>query len=262
MKRIIFAASLIISCGAAQAKMCNGQLGIACDILEIKNSHAEETINTSLVPVNDAQSGLKVTSSLNVANNVNYGFVGVLGAPSVNGLSVAPIQEMTGVQGTVFKNSASANVTGLRCSVYDFIAGGTSTCLSVEFPYSQAGTNTTGVVLSAGPYNQPNSITGVAVTGNKAAFKVGVDMGGTRLAMGSKDGILYCFKFNPVTAGVDYVKYCGETNEAVVGGLIGIAGVVAPPVVTPVVQDDVPAGPQVANGNTLSEEILRRKGLR
>lgn len=227
----LFITLLSVNSGIANAKMCNGQLGLACEIVETKNSLAEETINTSLVSINDAQSGLKVTSGLNVWNNKNYGFVGVLSAPSVNGFSSATIQKMTGVQGTVFKNSASANATGLRCSVYDFIPGGSSTCLSVDFPMSQAGTATTGIDMQ--PPSYAADLVGISFEQNPQAYKYTVDHAGAPVSMGTKNGVRYCLQFNDATADLEYIKNCGTNAEQIVGKVMIVSQPSTPNAVPP-----------------------------
>lgn len=213
MKRLFCAIFAIGLTGSASAEFF-GDYGVSGEIVDLRTSVAMEEITGILTPSNEVQAGLRVTPTINVDNGIDYSLIGVFSGVSVNGFNTARHRDATGVQGTVFKNSANANATGLKCSVYDYLPGGTSTCLRVSYPYPQDGTPTAGIILEGSTWAQ--GLKGVVVE-NPDSFESSIDLNGSKIAVGSKDGSKYCLQFNAATAGIDYIKDCGTTAEKVVG---------------------------------------------
>lgn len=216
MKKYIALFIALISLGSnlAHAKFA-GDLGGAGEIADLSASDYIQKVGGSLTPANKIQTGLKAVPTINVDGGVNYELIGVYSGVGVNGLNTAPHRDAIGVQGTVFKNSADANAVGLKCSVYDAIPGGTSTCLEVSFPYSQAGTPTVGIAMT--PPGYATGLIGMSFAKNPQAYKYATDYAGAPVAMGSKAGSTYCIQFNDATANLDYIKNCGTSSEQLVG---------------------------------------------
>ena len=216
MKKYIalFVALISLSSNLAHAKFA-GDLGIGGEIADLGTSSYIEKVDGNLTPANKIQTGLKAVPTIDVSNGINYELIGVYSGVGVNGLNTSPHRDAIGVQGTVFKNSTDANAIGLKCSVYDALPGGTSTCLEVSFPYSQAGTPTAGVIFRAPSW--ATGLTGISFAKNPHAYKYATDYAGAPIAMGSKNGVVYCLQFNDATAELDYIKNCGTAYEEVVG---------------------------------------------
>jgi len=214
MKILIAVLALLVTFNA-HAKGFAGDMGLAGEMVDLSTSDFIQKVEGILTPANKIQTGLKVRPSINVDGGVNYELIGVYSGVGVNGLNVAQHRDAIGVQGTVFKNSADANAVGLKCSVYDAIPGGTSTCLEVSFPYSQAGTPTNGISMQ--PSNFATDLVGISFAKNPQAYKYATDYAGAPVAMGSKAGSTYCIQFNDATAELDYIKNCGTASEEVVG---------------------------------------------
>lgn len=211
----LFITLLSVNSGIAQAKFV-GDLGVAGEMVDLYASDSVEVVDAKLLtPANKIQSGLKVDTRMDVSNGVDYHLIGVASLVQVNGLNISAHRTAIGVQGTVIKNSADANVTGLKCSVYDAIAGGTSTCLEVSFPLPLAGTVTTGVKMS--PPSFATDIVGISFAQNPQAYKYTVDHAGAPISMGTKNGVRYCLQFNDSTADLEYIKNCGTDTEQIVG---------------------------------------------
>ncbi len=216
MKNIIVIGIMLFFSSLTHAKFV-GDLGIAGEIVDLSTSDFIEKVEGGLTPANKIQTGLKVVPSISVDSGVGYELVGVYSGVSVNGLNIAQHRDAIGVQGTVFKNSADNNAVGLKCSVYDMIPGGTSTCLEVSFPYSQTGTQTAGVIFKAQSW--ATGLIGMSFAENPQAYKYATDYAGAPVAMGSKSGSTYCIQFNDATAELEYIKDCGSSVEIVVGTL-------------------------------------------
>lgn len=218
MKKLITLFTLLALCNnLVYAKFAGEDFGIAGEMVDLSTSDYIQNVDGSLVPANKIQAGLKVVPSINVNGGVSYELIGVYSGVRVNGLNAAQHRDAIGVQGTVFKNSADANAVGLKCSVYDMIPGGTSTCIEVSFPYSQAGTPTNGISMQ--PSNFATNLVGISFAKNPQAYRYATDYAGAPVAMGSKSGSTYCIQFNDATAELDYIKDCGSSAEIVVGTL-------------------------------------------
>lgn len=216
MKKII-SVILCLLAVSANAKGFLGDMGITGEMIDLSTSDFIQKVEGNLTPANKIQTGLKAVPTINVDGGVSYELIGVYGGVSVNGFNTSPHRDAIGVQGTVIKNSADANAVGLKCSVYDAIQGGTSTCLEVSFPYSQAGTPTNGISMQ--PSNFATGLVGISFAKNPQAYKYATDYAGAPVAMGSKLGSTYCIQFNDVTAELEYIKDCGSSAEIVVGTL-------------------------------------------
>ena len=179
-------------------------------------SRSTQKITGNLTP-NGLHVGLKVAPVMYEGNNQDYTLIGILGYPFAathdHVSHVSNYRDVIGVQGSVFKASG-ADAVGLKCSIYDNAAGGTSTCLIIDFPYPQEGTQTAGVIMRGSTW--ATGLIGFEVE-NPQSYKFSFDFNGSKLAMGRKAGITYCLKFNTETAELDYLKNCGEANEEVIG---------------------------------------------
>lgn len=221
----------MLVCSTAQAKFA-GDLGIAGEVLDLYDADAVERVDAKLLaPANKVQNGLQVDSRIDVSNGVDYHLIGVASLVQVNGLNISAHRDAIAVQGTVIKNSSDAHVVGLKCGIYDAIAGGSSTCLTIDYPLPLSGTPTAGITFQGSSF--ADGLLGVEFL-NPQSYKHSINLNGSKIAMGSKNGSVYCLQFNPDTAGLDYLKDCGTPQESVHGVVqIGSAPSAPPPVVTP-----------------------------
>jgi hypothetical protein len=210
----LFSALAIISlvlCQQAEAKFIDG---IAGEIVNLRGSKTVMKVDGNFTPNNEVRTGVKATPNMNAGNGNDYELIGVYGGPTVSGLGNPAHRDTIGVQGTVFKNSADANAIGVRCSVYDFMPGGTSTCLAIDYPYPQAGTPTAGITLLGSSW--ASGLLGIEIV-NPESYKHSINLNGSRMAVGSTDGTAYCLQFNKDTAKLDYIKHCGTERQEVIG---------------------------------------------
>jgi len=198
----------------ASAKGFLGDMGVAGEIVDLGTSEYIQKVEGSLTPANKIQTGLKVVPTINVDSGINYELIGMYSGVGVNGFNTAPHRDAIGVQGTVFKNSADANAVGLKCSVYDALPGGTSTCLAIDYPYPQAGTPTAGITLLGSSWAE--GLLGIEVI-NPQSYKHSINLNGSKMAVGGKSGSTYCLQFNEAALQIDYIKDCGTPAESVVG---------------------------------------------
>lgn len=218
MERIILIFTVLVLCSnAAQAKFFSdiGGLNSGVDDTDLSVSGAMQKIEGNLVPADKVQNGLKVVPLIVVDSGVSYKLIGVFSGVWVSGVNAAPHRDAIGVQGNVFKNSADNRAVGLKCGVYDYLPGGSSTCLVVDFPMPQPGTPTVGISMEAPSF--ASGLVGLSFAKNPHAYKYATDYAGAPIAMGSKAGSVYCIQFNEVTANLEYIKNCGTSSEQVVG---------------------------------------------
>lgn len=214
MKNLIAVLMLSIS-HVAYALNDDGLLGLR----DLMTRSYVQKIDGKFTPSNRVQLGLNVTPTMFEGNNIDYTLIGVLGMPSVQTWQTNPhisnYRTVIGVQGSVYK-ATPADAVGLKCSIFDTAPGGTSTCLTISFPYPQEGTPTAGILLEGSTW--ASGLLGIEVD-NPQSYKHSINLNGSRMAMGSKSGVVYCLRFNDITAELEYIKDCGSSAEIVVGTL-------------------------------------------
>lgn len=191
-------------------------------------SRSTQRIGGNLTPYG-VHVGLKVAPVMYEGNSQDYTLIGVLGYPFAAKQDrynhVSNYRDVIGVQGSVFKSSG-ADAVGLKCSIYDNLAGGTSTCLIIDFPYPQEGTQTAGVIMRGSTW--ATGLIGFEVE-NPQSYKYSFDFNGSKLAMGSKNGVVYCLQFNVDMEELNYIKNCGTANEEIAGQVSIKIGTSNPP---------------------------------
>lgn len=213
MKSLIaILAALFITCNTHAMTQIEG----ITEGTDLVTSYAVQKIVKSTTPYG-LYVGFKSMPIIYEGNSVDYTLIGILGYPfaaTLEGTNHASnYRSVIGVQGSVYKAS-KADAIGLKCSIYDNLPGGTSTCLTISFPYPQEGTHTAGVIMEGSTW--ATGLIGFEVE-NPQSYKYSFDFNNSKLAMGSKDNVVYCLQFNQVTAEMNYIKNCGTSSEKIIG---------------------------------------------
>ena len=112
----------------------NGPGGRNKDLADIQYT---QQFNGNYMPMDTVQANLKVTSSMTVRNLNGYELIGIYSGAIASRDSTALHQEVTGISGVAFKDSATANASGLECDVFNFEVGGSARCLRIKFTLSE-----------------------------------------------------------------------------------------------------------------------------
>ncbi len=167
----------------------------------------------SYMPANTLQANLKVLSTMTVRNTLGYELIGIYSGATATRDSTALHQDVTGISGVAFKDSTTANATGMECDVFNLKVGGTSRCMRIKFTLSNPGD----IGVRMEPPSYASDLIGISFADNAHAYKYTVDHAGAPVSMGVKNGVRYCIQFNEVTTDLEYIKNCGTDSEQVIG---------------------------------------------
>lgn len=257
MKKYIALFITLALSGTAHAAIKN-PLGIAGEIAARSSTPAEE----SVLRIYDADNNAKAFSkkSINLhSNNGNayrlFGDLTIVTAGNDDGTMDSPvykIREATGSAILMGKNCSNCDSLAQDVWLVDYKLGGSIGGHTVRFLSKYDATYGFGFRVDPG-WNDPKLIDGVVLNNTNINLGKG------------NNGKSYGMRFNPVTLSLEFfenIGAAGEVKVAAIPMILSPASVVMPTVVIPTVQDEPPAGPQVSNGTSLADEILRRKRLR
>ncbi|CAH1387009.1 hypothetical protein [Candidatus Nitrotoga sp. M5] len=159
---------------------------------------------------NNLHTGIKSDTSIDFNSGMagaNFSIYGI--ARGKNNAGWWGVHDIVGVHGTAIKNGIFW-AAGMHCDVYDYVSGGTSICLNVEFPQTQIGTNTIGMNLQ--PHPESRGITGINFQHHKS-FDTSMDAPNMNFIFGEVDFVPFGFRFNTERQSLVFYRAIGWPEE-------------------------------------------------
>lgn len=181
---------------------------------ENSRSKDQEKITASFKADNNVYTGLKVDTTIDFNTGMpgaNFGVYSVARGNGDRGLRDG-IYDVVGVHGTAVKNGRFW-AAGMHCDVYDMVSGGTSICLNVEFPNTQAGTYTIGINMQ--PHTGAKNLVGMQIQ-NPESFKTAVDLPNMNWIFGDTDGATFGMRYDKNTQSLKFYRNIGQKYELLV----------------------------------------------
>lgn len=257
MKKLIALFITLALSGTAHAALKN-PLGIGGEIAARSSTPAEESVLRVYDADNNAKAFYKKSINLH-SNNGNayrlFGDLTIITAGNDDGTldsTEDKIRESTGSAIIMGKNCSNCDSLAQDVWLVDYKLGGSIGGHTVRFLSKYDATYGFGFRVDPGIVD-PKRIDGFVVSNTNINLGKG------------NNGKYYGMRFNPATLSLEFfenIGTAGEVKVAAIPMILSPSSVVMPTVVIPAVQDEIPAGDQVNNGRSLSDEIKRRKGLR